>query len=222
MERCQRLADGINCLALSGSGAILAVCPNSSDIMLFEQREPSSNWEQVQVLKGHDQLVSGLDWHGDDCLLSCSHDRNAYVWRRSGGGQLKPELVITKLSRSCLCCQWSPGGKKIAIGSGEGSVCVASWDGTRELWAPRTIKGKHTSSVTAVAWHPSGAVLATMSTGSRMRIFDATISGEETNSTIEGTDVSFVSPANAMFHASHIYPFLDYSKPLMASKASRP
>lgn len=86
--------------------------------------------------------------------------------------------VITKLSRAGLCVRWSSCGRKFAIGSGEAAVCVCYWDSGKELWAPKLIKKQHTSSVTAVAWHPSGSLLATGSTDRRCRLLNAAIPGE--------------------------------------------
>lgn len=175
----ERLASSLSCAALSASGATLAVCPNTSDVVLYErERDPKiGGWVEAETLKGHEGLVSGLSFDGADRLVSSSHDRNSFVWTRRGSGSWVPELVVTKLSKAGLCVAFSPASSKFAIGSSEASVCVCYWDAERGLWAPRLIRKKHASSVTAVAWHPSGAMLATVSTDGHCRIFNVLVAG---------------------------------------------
>jgi len=165
---------------------VLAACPNAGSVVLYE-RSAGGAWQQSEVLTEHEQVVPALDWHCVEGrphrLVSCSHDRNSCVWTRQPGAPgagtaWRPELVVTKLGRAGLCVRWAPGGAKFAIGSGEATVCVCVFDPLRELWAPKTIRNKHTSSVMGLAWHPSGLLLATVSTDGRLRVFNARVPGK--------------------------------------------
>lgn len=95
---------------------------------------------QVATLEGHQQSVSGLDWSRQgDQILSCSHDRNAFVWSRGngtskagagasggggggggsggggGGGSWEKQMVITRLTKGALCVKWSPSEAKVRV-----------------------------------------------------------------------------------------------------------
>ena len=44
-------------------------------------------------------------------LVTCSADRNAYVWTQSDDGKWKPTLVLLRINRAATCVRWSPLGK---------------------------------------------------------------------------------------------------------------
>jgi actin related protein 2/3 complex subunit 1A/1B len=176
--QAQQLAGAACCAAVSASGLVLALCPNSTEVLVYERAAPDGQWKEAARLADHEATVSGLDLHGDDRLVSSSHDRNSYVWTRGADGSWAPELVITRLTHAGLCVRWSPCGRKFAIGSSAKCVCVCHYDVGRELWAPRLIRKQHGSSVTAVAWHPTASLLATVSTDSKLRLFNAAVPGK--------------------------------------------
>ncbi len=43
-------------------------------------------------------------------LVTCSADRNAYVWTRCNEGKWKPTLVLLRINRAATCVRWSPLG----------------------------------------------------------------------------------------------------------------
>lgn len=57
-------------------------------------------------------LVSGLDWSPvTDLLVSCSHDRSAFVWKYEPAyRQWKPSLVVLRVIRAAINVKWSPNG----------------------------------------------------------------------------------------------------------------
>ena len=79
-------------------------------------------------------------------------------------------MVFTRLQRAALCVAWSPDEQQFAIGSGGKSVCICNYEDTNNWWAGKLIRGKHNSSVTCVAWHPEGRLLATGSTDGFCRV----------------------------------------------------
>ena len=176
--------------AATACGNLVAVTSPDNKVTLYQR----SGWQRIAELDGHEDTVTGLDFAaaaegggsgGEGAssglrLVSSSHDRNAYVWTQQaqGGSEWQPEMVITRLTKAGLCVAWAPHGLKFAIGSSERSVDVVSLDAGRELWGPKLIRKKHDSSVMAVAWHPSAALLATAGTDSRLRLFNALVPGE--------------------------------------------
>ena len=75
--------------------------------------------------------------------MSCSHDRNAFVWTYEAetsvpnpipGGQpivtpatWKPALVILRIDRAALDVKWSTDGRRFAVTSGAKCVPVCSY-----------------------------------------------------------------------------------------------
>ncbi|PNW71291.1 hypothetical protein CHLRE_16g648100v5 [Chlamydomonas reinhardtii] len=161
------------------------------------------SFTKTATLSGHGQFVSGLDWstRGDQ-LLSCSHDRNAFVWTRAaaspaasraasgaaastsgggggGSGAWEKQMVITRLTKGALCVKWSPSEAKFAIGSAARNVCVGYYDPESKWWACKLIRKAHESSVVSVSWHPNSVLLATGATDRRVRLFNAYVRGYE-------------------------------------------
>lgn len=214
---CRLDGGPILCAAFDATFTQLAVSHHDKSIHIYEvdnsvdaspgkpstsgRPAPSSaiRWRHAHTLHGHDLIVSGLDWaKGSGLLLSCSHDRNAFVWTPrkpsgssparavpsgsssgSSGSAWDPQMVITKLTKAALCAAWSPHEAKFALGSGAKAVCVGFYDPESKWWACKLIRKPHTSSVTALAWHPNSLVLATGSTDCKVRLFNAYLSGYE-------------------------------------------
>ena len=57
-------------------------------------------------------VVSGLDWSPvHDMLVSCSHDRGAFVWKYDPAiRQWKPAMVVLRITRAAITVKWSPDG----------------------------------------------------------------------------------------------------------------
>lgn len=152
----------------------IALCPNSEDVIIYSNADNAdvSNWNLQYTLKGHDLVVSAIDWSPvHNKIVTCSHDRNAFVWTFQDGAW-KPSLSILRINRAALCCKWSPDGKKFAVASGANVVPVCEYDKSNDWWVSKMIK-KHKSSVLWVAWHPNSQLLATASSDFRCRVFSA-------------------------------------------------
>lgn len=109
-----QLAKGISCHAWNKDRSKLAICPNSNEIWIYSgcHAPDPSQWRKEAVLTEHDMLVSGLDWSPvHDQLVSCSHDRSAFVWKYEAAfRQWKPLLVVLRITRAATNVKWSPDG----------------------------------------------------------------------------------------------------------------
>ena len=110
-----RLASGISCHAWNRDRSKLAICPNSNEIWIYSNCHAldPSQWRKEAVLTEHDMLVCGLDWSPvHDQLVSCSHDRGAFVWKYEAAyRQWKPLLVVLRVTRAATNVKWSPDGR---------------------------------------------------------------------------------------------------------------
>ena len=171
-----QLTPQLSCHAWSPDQLHVAICPNNHEIHVYH-KGPSGRFDRIQILSDHDQLVSGLDWstNGNN-LVSCSHDRNSYVlsWQNK---TLKPQMVITRLSKAATCIRWSPCERKFAIGSAAKAICICYYEQESNWWASKLIRKQHESSILQVSWHPGSILLATVSSDSKCRVFSTALPG---------------------------------------------
>ncbi len=105
--------------------AELAVSPSSNEIHIFEWT--SGQWRSMfvpphsfhdscsHILREHDLAVTSLDWApSTDRIVSCSQDKNAFVWTRDRDTGWKPELVLVRINRAATVVKWSPSGTPLA------------------------------------------------------------------------------------------------------------
>ena len=131
--------------------------------------------------------MSGIDWSPvTNLLVTCGHDRNAYVWRYDAATSTwKPTLVILRINRAATSVRWSPSGNKFAVSSGAKCVPVCHFEQQNDWWISRMIK-KHKSTVLSLAWSPNGKFLVTGSADMKCRVFSAFMEGIDSTEDSEG------------------------------------
>jgi len=108
---------------------------------------------KIHTLAEHDGFVSGIDWCGEtNTIVTCGHDRNAYVWEYSDEKVWKPALVILRISRAATSVTWSPDGKKFAVTSAAKAVPICSFEAAHDFWLSKHIKKGFKSTVVSLAW----------------------------------------------------------------------
>jgi actin related protein 2/3 complex subunit 1A/1B len=107
-------------------------------------------------LRGHDKLITGVDIAPNSGrIVTCSQDRNAYVWEPSQSGEWKPTLVLLRINRAATCVRWCPNESKFAVGSGARIIAVCYFEEENDWWVSKHLKKPLRSTVTSVAWHPN-------------------------------------------------------------------
>lgn len=128
----------------------------------------------------HDSLVTGIDWAPNtDRIVTCSQDRNAYVFNFEGG-DWKPVLVILRLDRAATCVKWSPREDKFAVGTGSKAISVCYFDTDNSWWVSKHIRGDKsgiTSTIKCLTWHPNNILLAAGGTDLKVHVFSTFIKG---------------------------------------------
>nr|CCC94349.1 unnamed protein product [Trypanosoma congolense IL3000] len=132
--------------------------PNNQQLLVVrcEDLGRCASWETQAVLEQHDQCVSAAAWHGaTDQILSCAHDRIAYVWCRDEKKMWRPQMVLLDVGvkRGLTCCAWNFSGSKIYVGSADANIAVGRFDSEEQWWICRFLS-VHNSTVTALAPHP--------------------------------------------------------------------
>nr|CAG4640844.1 EOG090X05RK [Eulimnadia texana] len=164
----------ITCHAWNKDRTRIAVSLNSPEVQIhrFERGE----WKLEDVLKEHDLRITGIDWAPQtDRLVTCSADRNAFVWTKADDGKWKPTLVLLRINRAATCVRWSPLENKFAVGSGARLISVCYFEKENDWWVSKHIKKPIRSTVTCLDWHPNNVLLAAGSTDFKVRVFSAYI-----------------------------------------------
>lgn len=154
----------------------LALSPNSSELHIYRLTcgQADFTFEREWVLSEHDAFISGLDWAPvTNRIVSCSHDRNAYVWQWTDGSW-QPTLVILLINRAATAVVWTPDERKFAVGSGEKAVPVCYFEEANDWWVSKHIR-KHQSTVLSVSWSPDSALLATGCADGKARVVSAVV-----------------------------------------------
>lgn len=189
----------ISCHSWSADRKQLALSENHKDVHIYQQDAAASGgggggWRKDAVLDQHDLKVTGIDWGPKtNRIVTCSSDRNAYVWVKNSDGSWKHTLVVLRINRAATCVRWSPDENKFAVGSGAKIVNVCYYDNEYDWWVGKHIKKPLKSTVTTVDWHPNNVLLAVGSTDFKVHIYSGYIKDIEPKPTATewGAKMSF-------------------------------
>ncbi|KAG8993939.1 hypothetical protein FRB94_013042 [Tulasnella sp. JGI-2019a] len=156
----------------------VAVSLNSNEVTIFSRR--GGSWDSTETLPDHDKLVTSIDWAPNtNRIVTCSQDRNAYVWTQvpdpQQGNALiwKPTLVLLRINRAATFVRWSPKEDKFAVASGARAIAVCSFDADNDWWVSKLLKKPIRSTVLSIDWHPNNVLLAAGSADFKARVFSA-------------------------------------------------
>lgn len=113
--RERRLGIGVEVVAMSGSGRLVATGGRDSDIGIWETR----TGRQVATLSEHTNTITSLDFGADDRLISGSLDGTVIVWDLE---HARPLRTIRATDDPVSAVEWSPSGDLIALGRHSGGV----------------------------------------------------------------------------------------------------
>jgi actin related protein 2/3 complex subunit 1A/1B len=151
----------------------IAICPNTNEVHIYDKQ--GSDWRLVQTLKGHDKLVTSIDWAPNtNRIVTASQDRNAYVWNFEQG-QWKPTLVVVRINRAATFVRWSPLENKFAVASGARCVSICHFEEENNWWVSKHLRRPIRSTVLSIDWHPNNVLIAVGAADMKTRVFSAYI-----------------------------------------------
>merc|ERR1711962_1777665 len=187
----------IDCHAWSGDRKQLALTRNSKEVKLYSSNGKS--FEEDGKLDQHDLRVTGIDWAPKtNRIVTCSSDRNAYVWVKQDDGTWKHTLVLLRINRAATCVRWSPEENKFAVGSGAKIVSICYYETGMDWWVAKHIKKPLKSTVTSLDWHPNDVLLACIVSNSKFNTSSALSTSKfNTSSALSTSSSSSSSSTNA-------------------------
>lgn len=164
----------IQCHSWSAERRSLALSHNNNSVEVYDQ--VSGGWKLTDKLEQHDLRVNDIDWAPNtNRIVTCSADRNAYVWVKGPDGKWKHTLVLLRINRAATCVRWSPQENKFAVGSGARIISICYFDQENDWWIAKHIRKPIRSTITTVDWHPNNILLAAGSTDFKVFIFSTYI-----------------------------------------------
>jgi len=162
--------------AWSADGKNLAISHNNKAVKVYKESGKPGKWDNTATLDQHDLRVTGIDWAPKtNRIVTCSADRNAYVWNLQPDGTWKHMLVLLRINRAATCVKWSPEENKFAVGSGARLISVCYFEQEYDWWVAKHIKKPIRSTITTIDWHPNNVLLAAGSSGFKVRVYSGYI-----------------------------------------------
>lgn len=175
-------------IAFSPDGQIVAAAGWEGNIHLWQT---ASGWK-ARSLSGHEGLITGLTFSPDGrWLFSSGYDGTIRIWEIG----LNTRLFLAQIV-SCKSFQTIPDAHSgwvcgISLSADGKYLASVGWDGTVKIWnvakgvLTRTLKG-HQGSTQAVAFSPTGRILASSGTKDKtVRLWN--VSNGEELLTLKGT-----------------------------------
>lgn len=163
----------------------------------------------IATLSDHDKLVTAVDISIHGRIVTCSQDRNAYVWEPMSNGTYKPTLVLLRINRAATSVSWAPNGYKFAVGSSARIIAVCYYEQENNWWVSKHIKKPIRSTVTCLSWHENGVLLAAGGTDGYLRIFSGFIKGLDSKEVVAGSPwgdrFPFGSVAREFYQGSYVH-----------------
>ncbi|GAO51363.1 structural constituent of cytoskeleton [Saitoella complicata NRRL Y-17804] len=145
--------------AFNGDRTQVAISANSNTVEIYQKSE--TGYTLLSTLTDHDKLVTSIDWSATtNRIVTCSQDRNAYVWTQAADGSWKPTLVLLRINRAATFVRWSPSGNKFAVASGARLVAVCYFEPENDWWVSKHLKKPLRSTALTLDWHPNNVLLA--------------------------------------------------------------
>jgi len=154
----------------------VAISHNNQAVTLYKESGKPGKWDAVSTLQKHTLRVTGIDWAPKtNRIVTCSSDRNAFVWNLQDDGTWAQVLVLLRINRAATCVKWSPEENKFAVGSGARLISVCYFEQEHDWWVAKNIKKPIRSTITAIDWHPNNVLLAAGSSGFKVRVYSGYI-----------------------------------------------
>lgn len=158
--------NAISVAAIGPDGKLMAFSPNNHRIYIAACNPTTdcSTWLIVATLEAaHNQPISGIAWHhGLNRILSCAHDRTAFVWNYDADAKAWAPQVVNLdavMTKGCTDCAFVASGDRIVIASAHRAIGVGKYNKSL-LWWNCKFATPHAASVTTVACHPTNDALA--------------------------------------------------------------
>lgn len=170
----------------SSDRSLLAVTCDTN-CLVYRLQGGNSAPQLIATLADHDKTVTAVDISVHGRIVTCSQDRNAYVWEPLSDGTYRPTLVLLRINRAATSVSWAPSGYKFAVGSSARIIAVCYYEQENNWWVSKQIKKPIKSTVNCLSWHENGILLGAGGTDGYVRVFSGFIKGLDSKDIMNGS-----------------------------------
>lgn len=170
----------------SSDKSLLAITCDTN-CLVYRLQGAGSTPKLIATLADHDKTVTAVDISIHGRIVTCSQDRNAYVWEPLSDGSYKPTLVLLRINRAATSVCWAPSGYKFAVGSSARIIAVCYYEQENNWWVSKHIKKPIKSTVNCLSWHANGILLGSGGTDGYVRVFSGFIKGLDSKEIMNGS-----------------------------------
>lgn len=116
------------------------------------------------------QPISEIDWAKDDKIISGSHDRSVFIYKRAGNNNWQKMLVNIDIKLSILCIKWAPSAKKFALGASCNSLAFGFYNTESLCWTVSSRDKICKAPIISLSFHPSSNIVAIGSSDNSVKI----------------------------------------------------
>ncbi|EEB07001.1 ARP2/3 actin-organizing complex subunit Sop2 [Schizosaccharomyces japonicus yFS275] len=161
--------------AFNADRSEVAITTASNKVEILS-KQPDASWKATKTFSDHEKIVTCVDWAPNtNRIVTCSQDRNAYVYEKRPDGSWKQTLVLLRINRAATTVRWSPKEDKFAVGSGARVVSVCYFEEENDWWVSKHLKKPLRSTILSLDWHPNNVLLATGCADRKVNVLSAYI-----------------------------------------------
>lgn len=123
----------------------------------------------MQEITDHTQTVSEIDWSIDEKILTVSHDRSIFVWKKNAKKWDKM-MVNIDAKLSVMACKWAPSCKKFAIGACPNTLIIGYYNVEINCWTAIVKDNIVKAPIVSLDFHPSSNIVAIGSVDGSVKI----------------------------------------------------
>lgn len=172
--------NGVSALAFSKNGAYCAIATKkNAKVYVFEIKtfNDINTWIILQELSDHHQTISDIDWSVDEKILTVSHDRSVYVWKKNNQNWEKM-LVNIDAKLSILACKWAPSCKKFALAACPTSLIFGYYNVETTCWTGLVRDKIVNVPIVSIDFHPSCSLIAIGSVDGSVKIVSSSFKSQ--------------------------------------------
>lgn len=163
----------LSSMAFSHSGEFCCMATKHNvQLLVFKVKDLANidTWELVQEMHEQTQPISEIDWSRDDKIIAASHDRSAFIYKRSGNAVWQKMLVNIDVKLSILCAKWAPSSKKFALGASCRTLGLGFYNIESCCWTMAVKEKFCKAPITSISFHPSSNILAVGASDNSVKI----------------------------------------------------